>query len=104
MPHPANGPNLIAQPPGYFGACGTAMRVVGRQGEEGSHQPWLAWCIVLGRCMGSCGGENGHLGTLSLDLRGVARAELGRAGIEGGSCKSRMKAPKFEKWLTVQYI
>ena len=32
-------------------------------------------------------------------LRGVARAELGRAGIEGGSCKSRLKAPKFEKWL-----
>ena len=32
-------------------------------------------------------------------LRGVARAELGRAGLEGGSCKSRLKAPKFEKWL-----
>ena len=32
-------------------------------------------------------------------LRGVARTELGRAGLEGGSCKSRLKAPKFEKWL-----
>ena len=32
-------------------------------------------------------------------LRGVARAELGRAGLEGGSCKRRLKAPKFEKWL-----
>ena len=32
-------------------------------------------------------------------LRGVARAELGRAGLGGGSRKSRLKAPKFEKWL-----
>ena len=34
-------------------------------------------------------------------LRGVARAELGRAGLGGGSRKSRMKAPKFEKWHTL---
>jgi len=32
-------------------------------------------------------------------LRGVARAELGRVGLEEGPCKSRLKAPKFEKWL-----
>ena len=32
-------------------------------------------------------------------LRGVARAELGHTALEGGSCKSRLKAPKFEKWL-----
>ena len=30
-------------------------------------------------------------------LCGVAKAALGRAGLEGG--KSRLKVPKFEKWL-----
>ena len=32
-------------------------------------------------------------------LRVVARAELGRAGLEGASRKSLLKAPQFEKWL-----
>ena len=32
-------------------------------------------------------------------LHGMARAELGCAGLEGGSCKSRLEVLKFEKWL-----